>query len=143
RISALIRNGHREAELPSMVLTRTSDRVSSAIDQLQRYAISQMPVTERDDDSIDGIVGSINERSLLERAYRDPSVVERPVGEVTDRPLPTIDVDASLDDAFEVLSGNAPALVAVSGGRPAGVVTKLDLLEYLAHQPALAQAERR
>ena len=59
-----------------------------------------MPVTERDDDAIEGIVGSLNERSLLERAYRDPSIVERTVGEVMERPLPTIDADASLDDAF-------------------------------------------
>ncbi len=49
------------------------------------------------------------------------------------RPLPTIDLTASLDDAFEVLSSGADALVAVHDGRPAGVVTKLDLLEHLAH----------
>jgi CBS domain-containing protein len=37
--------------------------------------------------------------------------------------------------AFGLLSeGGAPALVAVRGDRPAGVVTRLDLLEYLAHR---------
>jgi predicted transcriptional regulator len=51
-----------------------------------------------------------------------------------ERPLPTIDIGASLDDAFDALSSGAQALVAVSDGRPAGVVTKLDLLEHLAHQ---------
>ena len=55
------------------------------------------------------------------------------MGEVMERPLPTIDLAASLDDAFEALSGGAAALVAVHDGRPAGVVTKLDLLEHLAH----------
>jgi CBS domain-containing protein len=47
--------------------------------------------------------------------------------------LPTIDLDASLDDAFEVLATDASALIAVTDGRPAGVVTKLDLLEHLTH----------
>jgi cystathionine beta-synthase len=93
-----------------------------------------MPVSERDDDAIEGIVGSISERSLLERAYRDPTVVERTVGEVMDRPLPTVDATASLDEAFQLLARGTEALVAVSAGRPAGVVTKLDLLEYLAHR---------
>ena len=51
-----------------------------------------------------------------------------------ERPLPTIDITASLDDAFDVLSSGADALVAVHDGRPAGVVTKLDLLEHLAHK---------
>ena len=135
RISAVLGDGHREGELPAVILARTTDRVAGAIDTLERYGISQMPVTEREDDAIEGIVGSLNERSLLERAYRDPGVVERTVGEVMDRPLPTIDVSASLDDAFVALSAGAPALVAVAAGKPAGVVTKLDLLEYLAHQP--------
>jgi cystathionine beta-synthase len=135
RVAALLGDGRRDEELPTMVLARTTDRVAAAIDTLERYGISQMPVTERDDDLIDGIVGSISERSLLERAYRDPAVVDRTVGEVMDRPLPTIAVGASLDDAFRTLSEGAPALVAVAGGRPAGVVTKLDLLEFLAHQP--------
>ena len=39
----------------------------------------------------------------------------------------------SLDEAFALLSGAANALVVVRGEGPVGVVTKLDLLEYLAH----------
>ena len=92
-------------------------------------------MSERPDgDDVAGIVGSVSEKSLLDRAYRDPAVVERTVGEIMDRPLPTIDLGASLDDAFALLSGGAPAAVAAAAGRPAGVVTKLDLLEFLAHR---------
>jgi cystathionine beta-synthase len=135
RVMAVLGNGHHGDAVPQVVLARTTDRVASAIDTLQRYGISQMPVTERDDEAIEGIVGAISERSLLERAYRDPQVVERTVGEVMEGPLPTIDASATMDDAFQLLSEGAGAVVAVSGGRPAGVVTKLDLLEYLAHKP--------
>ena len=52
-----------------------------------------------------------------------------------DRPLPFIDVEASLDRAFALLSGGASAVIATRGDRPIGVVTKLDVLEYLAHRP--------
>ena len=86
------------------------------------------------DDAIDGIVGSVSEKGLLDRAYRDPSVVERTIGEVMDPPLPAVDLGASLDDAFALLSGGAPAVVATKGSRLGGVVTKLDLLEFLAHR---------
>ncbi|MGI8534392.1 MAG: pyridoxal-phosphate dependent enzyme, partial [Candidatus Limnocylindrales bacterium] len=135
RIRRILRDGHHGPEVPKVVLARTTDLVSEAIETLERYGISQMPVTERDDDAIAGIVGSINERSLLERAYHDPMVIARTVGEVMDRPLPIVEADASLDEAFDLLSEGAPALVAVVAGRPAGVITKLDLLEYLAHRP--------
>jgi cystathionine beta-synthase len=118
--------------LPEVVVVRTTERVADAIATLERYGISQMPVSERDDDAIEGIVGSISERSLLERAYRDPAVVERTVGEVMDRPLPTIEQSSSVQDAFELLTGIVQALVVAGDNRPIGMVTKLDLLEFLA-----------
>ena len=135
RVDELLRARHHGPELPDVVLARTTDRVGAAIDLLQLYGISQLPVSERpDDDAIEGIVGSVSEKGLLDRTYRDPSVVERTIGEVMDPPLPTVDLAATLDDAFGLLSGGASAVVAASGGRPAGVVTKLDILEYLAHR---------
>ena len=135
RVRDVLRAAHHGPELPRFVLARTTDRVADAIEILQRYGISQMPVSEREDETIEGIVGSISEKGLLDRAYRDPEVVDRTVGEVMDRPLPTIDARASLDDAFELLAAGASALVATIAERPAGVVTKLDLLEFLSHLP--------
>ncbi len=133
-VADVLRNGHQPAELPPLVLARTTDRVGAAIDLLQLYGISQMPVTERDDENIEGIVGSISEKGLLERVYLKPETVERTAGEVMDRSLPTIPAGASIDDAFDLLATGAAALVAVHADRPVGIVTKLDLLEYLAHR---------
>jgi cystathionine beta-synthase len=136
RVGDLLRRRH-DPERPAVVVARTTERVERAIEQLQEFGISQMPVSERaEGDELDGIVGSVSEKSLLDRAYRNPAVVERTVGEIMDRPLPTIDAEASLDEAFAVLSDGAGALLAVRTGRAAGVVTKLDLLEYLSHRPA-------
>ncbi|HEY7828904.1 MAG TPA: cystathionine beta-synthase [Candidatus Limnocylindrales bacterium] len=125
---------------PELILARTTERVGAAIDRFQAYGISQMPVSEAaqgapGSDRIEAIVGSISERGLLDRAYRDPTVVERTVGEVMDAPLPMVEVGAALDDAFRLLSGVPSALIAVDSGVPAGVVTKLDLLEFVAHRP--------
>ena len=136
RIATLLADRHHGAVRPPLILARTTERVGQAIEVLQEYGISQLPVSEHPDgDAIDGLVGSINERSLLERAYRDPAIVERTVGEVMDSPLPLVEASASVDEAFALLSDGAPAVVAVQAGRPAGLVTKLDLLEYLAHRP--------
>jgi cystathionine beta-synthase len=134
RVGELLAEPHHGQPIPDLVLARTTDRVGSAIDLLQRYAISQLPVSEQPAGSdLAGIVGSVSEKSLLDRAYRNPEVVERTVGEVMDRPLPTLDVGSTVDEAFGLLSDGAAALLVVRGGRPAGVVTKLDLLEFLAH----------
>ena len=122
----------RTVDRPPVVVARTTERVGDAIERLQEFGISQMPVSEdAEGDAVAGIVGSISEKGLLDRAFRDPTVVERTVGEVMDGPLPLVDASATLDEAFALLSGGAPAVVAVRGEQPAGVVTKLDLLEYL------------
>jgi cystathionine beta-synthase len=134
RIETLLRDRHGDPDRPSVVVARTTERVGDAIETLQAYGISQLPVSEAPEgDDVAGLVGSISEKGLLDRAFRDPSVVERTVGEVMDPPLPLVDAGASLDEAFALLSG-ASALVVIRAGRPVGVATKLDLLEYLAHR---------
>ena len=133
RIETLLVGRHRDTDRPSVVVARTTERVGDAIETLQAYGISQLPVSEAPEgDDVAGLVGSISEKGLLDRAFRDPSVVDRTVGEVMDPPLPIVEASASLDEAFALLSG-ASALVVIRGGRPVGVTTKLDLLEYLAH----------
>jgi cystathionine beta-synthase len=136
RIEAVLADRHHGPDMPAVIVARTTERVGDAIARLQEYGISQLPVSEEaEGDDIAGLVGSISEKGLLDRAYRDPSVVERTVGEVMDAPLPLVAASATLDDAFALLSGGSvSAVVAVRGERPAGVVTKLDLLEYLAHR---------
>ncbi|HEY0443215.1 MAG TPA: pyridoxal-phosphate dependent enzyme, partial [Candidatus Limnocylindrales bacterium] len=138
RVAELLGDRHGDG-LPDLVLARTTQRVGQVIETLQEFGISQLPVSEdADGDSVVGIVGSITEKGLLDRAFRDPTVVDRTVGEVMDPPLPLVDASATLDAAFAMLSGGAAALVAVRGERPAGIVTKLDLLEYLTHNSTRA-----
>jgi cystathionine beta-synthase len=133
RVAELLGDRHGD-RLPDLVLARTTQRVGEVIETLQEFGISQLPVSEAaEGDSVVGIVGSITEKGLLDRAFRDPSVVDRTVGEVMDPPLPLVQATASLDEAFAKLSGGAAALVAVRGDRPLGIVTKLDVLEYLTH----------
>ena len=135
RVAQLLADRQGGADMPAVVLARTTDRVGEAIDTLQRFGISQLPVSQDPDgDALEGIVGSVSEQGLLDRAYRNPEIVERTIGEVMDRPLPTVAVEASLDEAFALLAGGSPAALAVRAGRAAGVLTKLDVLEYLAHR---------
>ena len=135
RVSDILVGHHHGGERPAVVVARTTQRVGEAISTLQEFGISQMPVSEdADGASVAGLVGSISEKALLDRAYRDPSIVERTVGEVMEKALPLVDASATLDEAFALLSGGAPAVVAIAGEEPAGIVTKLDLLEYLSHR---------
>ena len=132
RVADVLGNGHQRAEIPDVVLARTTDRVGAAIDLLQLYGISQMPVSEAPEATRSRrSSASISEQGLLDRAYRDPAVVERTVGEVMDRPLPIVDAPAPRR-GFALLSAARRRWSRSATGAPVGVVTKLDLLEYLA-----------
>ncbi|HLX34880.1 MAG TPA: cystathionine beta-synthase [Candidatus Limnocylindrales bacterium] len=135
RVGDILSNGHRDADIPALVVARTTDRIGSAIDLLQHYGISQMPVSEAPaGEALEALIGSVSERALLDRTYRDPAIVDRTVGEVMGRPLPQVDRAASLDDAFKLLAGGNDAVLVTGAGKALGVVTKLDLLEHLAHR---------
>jgi cystathionine beta-synthase len=122
-----------ESRLPPFVGVQARDTVRAAIDAMQQYGISQLPVVEGDGQgSATRMVGSIQERTLLDRVYRDPTLVESAVGAAMDPPFPTIARTAEMDDAFDILLAGAPALVVTDHDQPVGMITKLDLLEFVA-----------
>jgi cystathionine beta-synthase len=121
--------------IPDLVAVPAHVKVGAAIDLLQQYGISQMPVAKTDQpEDISEIVGSIRERSLLDRVFRDGDVIGRDVIEVMDAPLPVVRYSAGVDEMFADLSRGAEAIVVADGHRPVGVLTRADLLEFLAHQ---------
>ena len=122
-----------DREIPELITVSSKETVGRAIDLLQEYGISQMPVTEDGVGPPKKLVGSIQERTLLDRVYRDPGLIETTVGAAMDGPFPTITAGAHVDEAFNALLGGATALVVMEADRPVGIITRLDLLQFMAH----------
>src|SRR5438445_11006327 len=101
-----------------------------------------MPVTEDGSGAGKRLVGSIQERTLLDRVYRDPGLIETTVGAAMDGPFPTIAAGAHVDEAFNALLGGATALVVMEAERPVGIITRVDLLEFMAHTRASRRAPK-
>jgi cystathionine beta-synthase len=125
-----------QREIPELITVSSKETVGRAIDLLQEYGISQMPVTEDGRGPQRRLVGSIQERTLLDRVYRDPGLIETTVGAAMDGPFPTIHAGAHIDEAFNALLGGASALVVMDSDQPVGIITRLDLLEFMAHTRA-------
>jgi cystathionine beta-synthase len=118
--------GRKGGGLPAIVHVHPDDSVRDAISTLAEYGVSQMPVVRRE--SFDG---SIRERGLLDRAYKDPTVLDRTVGEVMEDPLPTVDARDTVDQAMGVLTSTSPAVLLCEGPTPVGVITRADILDFL------------
>ncbi|HEY9286937.1 MAG TPA: cystathionine beta-synthase [Candidatus Dormibacteraeota bacterium] len=129
RVQDVVVTPHRE--IPELITVSSKETVGKAIDLLQEYGISQMPVTEDGAGPGRKLVGSIQERTLLDRVYRDPGLIDTTVGAAMDGPFPTITAGAHIDEAFNALLGGATALVVIEREQPVGIITRLDLLEFM------------
>jgi cystathionine beta-synthase len=124
-----------ERELPDLVTIAAHQKVGEAIDIMQRYSISQLPVV-RDGDvgSLADVIGSLQDRDLLDRVFKNPDALHDDVAAAMQPPLAAVDAAQSLDEVFATLTGRTNAVVVAVQGKPVGVLTRSDLLEFLAHQ---------
>jgi cystathionine beta-synthase len=129
---------HKRAEehdVPDLVTIASHAKVGAAIDLMQRYSISQLPVVRHEPaESLADVVGSLQERGVLDRVFKNPDALNEDVAALMQPPLAAVDVGDSLDQVFADLSGPSAAVVVAAAGRPAAILTRSDLLEYLAHQ---------
>ena len=124
-----------EPGVPEFVVIGSHQKVGEAIELMQRYSISQLPVVrDGESESLADVVGSLQDRDLLDRVFKNPDALHEDVANAMQPPLATIDVGDSLDEVFPTLTGRTNAVVVAREGRPVGMITRSDLLEYLAHQ---------
>jgi cystathionine beta-synthase len=123
-----------EIDVPALVTIAAHQKVGEAIDVMQRYSISQLPVV-RDGEvqSLADVIGSLQDRDLLDRVFKNPDALHEDVAAAMQPPLAAVETDVTLDEVFATLTGRTNAVVIANNGRPVGVLTRSDLLEYLAH----------
>jgi cystathionine beta-synthase len=121
-------------DLPALVTIAAHQKVGEGIDTMQRYGISQLPVVRDGEcDSLADVIGSLQDRALLERVFTNPDVLHEDVATAMQPPLGAIEGSATLDEVFATLTGGMNAVVVARDGKPVGVLTRSDLLEFLAH----------
>jgi cystathionine beta-synthase len=119
--------------VPPLVTVGAHDKVRQAVDLLQQHGISQAPVVRDGSSEVTDFVGSIQERALLDRVFRDPDSLQSDVAQVMSAPIPMVESEDPLEVAFAELE-HAPAVLVAHAGRVDGVLTRSDLLEFLAHR---------
>jgi cystathionine beta-synthase len=118
--------------IPPLIHVHPNETVRAAIDILREYGVSQMPVVKAEPPlALAEVVGTVEDRQLLEAIVAGPAVLDQPVETVMDPPLPMIGTGEPVDVAAARLGQRAAVLV-LDGGHPTGIVTRSDLLAFLA-----------
>lgn len=111
-----------------LVTIAANEKIDQAIKKLRANNVSQMPVI----DDTGRATGMLTEVDLLDalvdgRATRDDSV-----NQVMQPLQGTVDVDASIQRLHRILSTKGLVAVVMDGERATGLLTKIDLVEYIA-----------
>ena len=80
-VSELLRSKRlEETDMPALVTIAAHQKVGEAIDVMQRYSISQLPVVRDGNvDSLADVIGSLQDRDLLDRVFKNPDALHEDV----------------------------------------------------------------
>jgi cystathionine beta-synthase len=122
-----------------MVQTKESDRAPSALVSVEpstpvrralafitEHNISQLPVIAEGD-----CVGHVSEATLMARVLENTTLLDHPVQELMDAPLPVVDAHVDLNSLSRLLSRQNPALLVRRDGALTGIITRYDVLRYV------------
>jgi cystathionine beta-synthase len=120
------------AALPEFVHAHPDETVAEAVTILREYNVSQLPVMKQEPPVMAAeVIGSVVERDLLDALVSGRASPHDPVSSHMSVPLPVVGSGEQVSRAVEALEKAGAAVVLVDG-RPAGLITRQDLLAYLA-----------
>lgn len=119
--------GAKRSGAPELVTVAPTATARQALNLMSTYDVSQLPVVESGD-----CVGAVTEATLTATALADPRVLEQPVRELMEAPLPVVDAALSLEQITPLLLHDRPAVLVRRDGRLAGIITRYDVLQHVA-----------
>ncbi|HEU5181236.1 MAG TPA: cysteine synthase A [Candidatus Polarisedimenticolia bacterium] len=109
-----------------VIAAQAADSVKAVLDVMKKHGISQVPVLEGEK-----LVGMLSESGLLGALLSDPSTAHKSAGALAEPTYDVVEPTAPVSHLSDVVAQGKVALV-MEAGRLLGVVTKFDLIEYLA-----------
>ncbi len=117
--------------LPDLVHAHPSDTVRDAIQIMTKYDVDQLPILNAEPPVVMGeVAGAIDAREIMELVFSGKAALTDFVRSFIGEPLPLIGMNEAVSDAWRAL-GAADALLVTDGGKPAGVITRHDLLSFV------------
>ena len=124
--------GHKQPGLPEFVHTHPDETVAAAIGILREYNVSQLPVMKAEPPVMAAeVVGSVVESDLLDALVSGRATPADRVGQHMSAPLPMVGSGELVGRAVDALEKAGAAVVLVDG-RPAAMITRQDVLGFLA-----------
>ena len=109
-----------------LVIVRTEELVSHAIERMRKYKISQIPVVD-----VNGFVGSVDESDLFQSYITDKNTAERPIREVMGKPFPIVKIGTPVEEVSKLITKENQAVLIDLGNGKHHIITKHDIINSI------------
>jgi len=106
-----------------LVVVRTEELVSHAIERMRTFKISQIPVID-----VHGFVGSVDESDLFQSYVADKNVADKPIKEVMGKPFPIVKLGTSIEELYKLFTKENAAVLVDLGNGNHHIITKYDII---------------
>lgn len=110
----------------SLVIARTEELVSHAIERMKKHNISQIPIID-----ITGFVGSIDETALFKSYLEDKSIADKPIKDIMGKPYPIVKASTAVEEVSKLFNNdNRAVLIQLENGKH-HIITKHDMISSI------------
>ena len=109
-----------------LVIVRTEELVSHAIERLKKYNISQIPVID-----ITGFVGSINETDLFKSYLENRDIADKPIREIMGKPYSIVKANTPIEEISKLITKDSQAVLVDLGNGKHQIITKYDIISTI------------
>ena len=119
--------GGKSRKLPALISVQAGEPLKKALALVEQHDVNQVPVLRGRE-----VVGTLYDSDILRAALEDPSTLEKPVEGWMADPLPIVAGDEPVERVTKLLAARNPAVLVRMDGVVAGILTRFDMLQFIA-----------
>lgn len=109
-----------------LVVVRTEELASHAIDRIRKYKISQIPVIDTS-----GFVGSLEDVDLFNAFVTNENVADTPIKDLMRKPYPMVTLQTPVDEVAKLITKDNNAVLVDLGNGKHHIITKYDIINNI------------
>ena len=109
-----------------LVVVRTEELASHAIDRIRKYKISQIPVIDTT-----GFVGSLEDVDLFNAFVNNSNVADTPIKDLMRKPYPIVSLQTKVEEVAKLITKENNAVLVDLGNGKHHIITKYDIIDNI------------
>lgn len=109
-----------------LVVVRTEELASHAIDRIRKYKISQIPVIDTT-----GFVGSLEDVDLFNAFVNNSNVADTPIKDLMRKPYPVVSLQTKVEEVAKLITKENNAVLVDLGNGKHHIITKYDIIDNI------------